>query len=242
MDYFWIDREHIPDGLGFSLFSSTHILELSLAIIFCIFMMYIYSKSDEVKRDRIRKIIVVAMWIDEALKHIELLATGQWAPSYLPLHLCSINIFFCSFQAYSKDKKFWADFLWAICVPTVILTLISPAWIKLPFINFMQFHHFSIHALLLAYPMMLMAGREVDRKLSEVPRILIVLAVLAVMDYGVNLFLSTNFMYLMRTDNNGLLNLLQNIFGSHLTGLLILAPIMIILMMMPIGKKKTEVL
>ena len=116
MKYFLHTTETIPEGVGFTHYDITHLLWLLGFAIFALISCIIYIKSDEVKRSKIRKIFAFLLIADELFKVIMLIIGGNYLPSYLPLHLCSINIILIAIHAF-KPSKMLDNFLYFIGIP-----------------------------------------------------------------------------------------------------------------------------
>ena len=109
MNYFWETVETIKDGVGFNYYDSLHLSWILCFILFAIGCSFIYRKSDASKRDKIRKLFAILIIIDEIFKQYGLIAHGNWDYGYLPLHLCSINIFIiayfkCAIKIFIIDR------------------------------------------------------------------------------------------------------------------------------------------
>lgn len=235
-DNFWESYESIQEGLGFDLFSLSHLLELAVAVLFVIAVTTLYKKADEKARKRLSFAFVVAVLLDELFKHVGLLAYGNWLPDYLPLHLCSVNIFMIVIFHYTKNQLV-GNFLWSLCIPGALLALVFPNWKMLPVLNFMHLHSTSIHVLLLAYPIMMIYAGEIKRDYRLIPKILVLLILVTIPGLLVNLGYDTNFMFLNRPAEGSPLELFEQWFGSHLWGFVVLLPVVLALMYMPIKKK-----
>lgn len=109
MEDFWksvqtIQAERGADYRAFSLFSATHWAELLGAAAVIFLCAVIYYRCREVTRHQILRAVFVLMLADEFMKQAVLLYTGQWNMTYLPLHLCSINIFVCWYDAIHQSR------------------------------------------------------------------------------------------------------------------------------------------
>ena len=245
---FWYTRgtrkELLPDYVGFTHFSPVHLFITAVFILIIIAAMLYYKRLDEKSRRKFLYVMAVLLIADELFKHICSAATGQWIWEYLPLHLCSINIFMCVFNAFKRDSLS-AEILYATCVPGASLALLMPTWTNLPFWNFMSIHSNSVHLLLAMYPLLLIAGgfRPDFRRL---PKVFLVLVFECVPIFFINKVLDTNFFFLNGTENNPLLEFLAVIFGEKLyfLGLPILLVIVWAAMYLPwyiVEKKKAKV-
>ena len=77
-DDFFETVDTIEAGKGFRLFSPLHIAELVFALAFILLLNHFYKKSSQEKRKEIRKYLVIALIIDELIKHVGLLYCGRW--------------------------------------------------------------------------------------------------------------------------------------------------------------------
>ena len=216
MEYFWKTSGSIPEGHGFSLFSPTHLFWLFLFLISAIVVPCCYRKCGEVGRHRMRLTVAALIFADELGKWIMLLATGLFTENYLPFQLCTINIFVIAIHLV-KPSKTLANFLYAICLPGALLAIVCPSWTKLPLLNCMHVHSFTIHILLALYPLMLLIGGEVMPRFRDAWKFLLILIALAVPAVISNLLLDTNYMFLAEPDA-AILPIFEKVFGTHLVG------------------------
>jgi len=233
MNYFWETVETIESGVGFKHFDVTHISWLVAFVIFTTVCACIYRKLPDKKRKIFRYVLAGLIVADELFKMAFLFATDLYTPKYLPFHLCSINIFMISLHAI-KPFKALDNYLYAIAIPAALLGLIFPSWVKLPALNGMHIHSFTVHILLAAYPIVVTLGGDIKPKLKELPKALLVLVCLAVPVYGINLWLDTNFMFLMNAYPGNPLYIFEQMFGNHLIGIAVLLPLIMILMYTPV--------
>ena len=116
MECFWDTVDTIGEGFGFSLFGARHLVTLALYIAFAALSCKRYKAADEKKRAQLRKLFAVLLLADEAFKQIGLQIGGNFNWDYLPLHLCSINIFLIALHAW-KPNRLLDNFLYFICNP-----------------------------------------------------------------------------------------------------------------------------
>ena len=196
MNYFLDTTETIPSSVGFSVFGVLHLGWILFFLVTVIANCILYKKLGEVGRDRWRKIVASLIVLDEIYKVVMLIIGGRYELSYLPLHLCSINIFLIAFHAW-KPTKTIGVFLYTVCIPGALAALLFPSWTSLPLKNFMHLHSFTVHILLALYPITLALSGELELSIKDVPKCLLLLVGMAIPIYVVNLLLDTNFMFLM---------------------------------------------
>ena len=161
-----------------------------------------------------------------------LFAGGNYTWTYLPLHLCSINIFMIAWHVV-KPSKLLGQFLYTICIPGALAALLFPSWASLPPNTGIHIHSFTIHILLAMYPIVLTAAGEIHPELKQMPKCMLLLVCMAVPIYGINLLLDTNFMFLMYAEPGNPLYLFQQMWGSHLLGFPVIIAGVLIVMHLP---------
>ena len=232
LQYFLETTDTIMDGVGFSHFDMLHIgwlvAFLACAVLCCIW----YRHLSETGRDRWRKVLAILLVANEVFKDVMLLIGGRFAAAYLPLHLCSINIFVVAYHAW-KPNKMVGGYLYTVCIPAAMAALLFPSWTKLPFGNFMHLHSFTVHIMLALYPIVLANAGETKPQPRDIPKYLLILVGLALIALISNLLLDTNFMFLMSADEGNPLYLFEQLWGSHLLGYPVLITAVLIVMFVP---------
>lgn len=245
---FWYTKSTMselnPDYINFTHFSPVHLCVTAVFLLIIIGAMVFYKKLGEKERQKFLYVMAALLIADELFKHIGSAATGQWEWEFVPLHLCSINIFMCVYNAFRRNDLS-AEVLYATCIPGASLALLMPTWTNLPYWNFMSIHSNSVHVLLLMYPLLLLAGgfRPDFRRL---PKVFLVLCCECVPIFFINKVLDTNFFFLNGTAGNPVLKILAGIFGKELyfLGMPLLLIAVWAVMYFPwyiIGKKKAKV-
>ena len=225
--------ETIVDGAGFSLFGKTHLIWLASFVVLAIALPLIYRKLGAKARNIMRLSIAILIILDEIWKWVFLFIGNRYEHSYLPLHLCSINVFLIAFHIF-KQPKVINNFLYTICIPAGIIALLTPSWTALPPANFMHIHSFSIHILLAIYPLMLTIGGDIKPQIKMAPKCILLLTCMGIVVLGINFLCDTNFMFLMRTDDISFLVIFEKIFGAHQWAFPILLPIVMLVMYLPV--------
>lgn len=243
MKSYWLETTgSIGKGVGFSQFSPLHLGWLAVFVLFAVTMCLFYRQLDSKGRRSTRNWMAAAIVADELFKMAVLFIGGHYTKNYLPLHLCSINIFLIAYHAW-KPSHVLDNFLYAVCIPGAVAALLFPGWTKLPLANFMHIHSFTLHILLAVYPMMLLAGGDIRPDRKTIPKSFGILACFAVVALIVNLILDTNYMYLMYAPKNNPLYFFQKHFGNHLVGFAVLLPLVLEGMYLPfslLGKRRSR--
>ncbi len=239
MPYFMETSNTIPEGLGFAHFGAHHFLELGILLVLCVLCALVYRRGGERVRRSLRRSFALLLILDELFKHTMLLIGGHWGPEYLPLHLCSVNIFVIAYHAWRPSKAV-SNFLYCICLPAALAALLFPGWSELPPENFMHLHSYSVHVLLAIYPLMLLVGGEVSRNPRQIPLCLLILLGLAGVALGANLLFDTNFMFLMYSPAGNPLGFFEKLLGSHLFGFPIIMTGVLLLAYCPLPKHRRK--
>ena len=137
MNDFWksYDITHAEFGADYRcypLYGGIHLTELALSLAFIAGMAWWYRRSSARTRRRILIGVPLLLVLDEAALLLGMELTGQWNWSYLPLHLCSINVFVCLYNTLT-DRNWCKEELYALCIPGAALALLCPSWLDVPF-------------------------------------------------------------------------------------------------------------
>lgn len=233
MKYFLDTAGTIPDGLGWEHFDPIHIAWLSVLVISAVVCSVLYRKSSAEKRKIWRWVLASLIVLNEIFKMVCLTIGGRYTVNYLPLHLCSINIFVIAIHAI-KPSKLLDNLLYTVCIPGAIAALLFPTWTELPVMNFSHLHSFTIHILLALYPIVLTAGGDIKPSAKELPKSLLLLLGMAGAVCVVNLLLDTNYFFLMEAEKGNPLYLFEQAFGSHLIGFpVIIAGVLFVMYTLP---------
>ena len=211
-DNFFETTETIGDGLGFQMYGPVHITWLlSIAVTVAVIAL-IYRKCGERARGAVMWTIAALTLGNELAKYIVLGVSGHFLPDYLPLHLCSINIFVILAHAITK-KPVLAEVLFAASLPAALAALLFPSWVALPPTSFMHIHSFTVHTELFLYPLLLLVGgwRPSFRRLCPaIP----VMAATAAGVYVFNKAFDTNFMFLNGAGEGNPLSFFESVLGD----------------------------
>lgn len=220
--YFWDTGFTISPGKGFSLFSLGHLAWLGACLFLCLLLGSRYRAWGERKRKSCLRLLAALLLLDELFKVCSTLITGRFRVDFLPLHLCSINIFVILADV-CRPTAALQEILYAICLPGAALALLFPGWSYLPLCNALCIHSFTAHILLFLYPFLLLCGGfqpSLSRFLKALPFCLPVVAAV----YCFNRSFGTNFMFLSSAGEGNPLSLFEAWLGTpgYLIGLPIL--------------------
>lgn len=229
---FFVTNDNLPEGVGFHAYGLTHLLWLSAGLVFWVAACIFYRKLAESKRKTALKLLGGYIFLQEMVKNLVLILLGEFSWGHLPFHLCGINILLIAFDTIRQTKTV-RSFLYYFAIPGAMLALLFPNWTETPVWNFFHIHSFTIHILLVLYPLLLVSIDQVATDLKSALRGVALLVAMAIPVYGLNLLWDTNFMFLMKPDSGNPLELFEKLLGSHLWGFPILLPVVILVMYLP---------
>ena len=195
MENFWDTYETIPYGLGFKLFDGYHLGWLAMALVLCFSLCLLYRGLADNERRGLLLLLAALMVLDEVFKLAGVLAVNGFRISYLPLHLCSINIFI-SLSYTIRQTKFTSEMLYACSLPGAAVALLFPGWSELPFFNFIHLHSFTVHLLLLAFALLPLTTGELKPDIRQLPVCALCLVVASPFLYVINKASDSNFFFL----------------------------------------------
>lgn len=245
MKFFLETVETIEAGNGFSHYDICHITWLVAFILSAIICCIVYRKLNQTRRKIFQKVLALLIVADEIFKMVMLAIGGNYTLEYLPLHLCSINIFLIAIHSF-KPYKVLDNFLYYIGLPAALAALLFPSWASLPPANFMHIHSFTVHILLALYPLTLTFGGDIKPDIKLLPKLLLLLVCMAVPIYFINILCNSNYMFLMYADPGNPLLWFEENWGSHLLGYPVLITAVLAVMSAPfliisaIKKRKTN--
>ena len=123
MEHFWKTVEVIPEGIGFDHYGTLHLCWLAAFVLLTVLNCVLYRKLGQKGRKIWRIAVAALLVLDEVYKQIPLFVNGYFTLGYLPLHLCSINIFVIAFHAL-KPNKTVGNFLYTVCIPGAMAALL----------------------------------------------------------------------------------------------------------------------
>lgn len=140
------------------------------------------------------------------------------------------------------DRSWCKEELYALCIPGAALALLCPSWRDVPgWFTLINLHSVSIHALLVLYPVLLVAGGY-RPSVRRVPQVLAFLFGSALPIYFLNKPLHTNFYFLNNPYGNVITSTFTAWFGEkfYILGFLPAIALALALMYAPwvVGKRK----
>lgn len=216
--HFWDTSYTIPPDAGFEHYHLGHLFWLAAWVGVCVLSAFTAKNQKSNRRRRVA--VAVLLVLGELAKYAVTLAFGNFRLDFLPLHLCSINIFviladlICEhFPRTQKALPYLREILYAVCLPGAAVALLFPGWGELPHANALCILSFVAHILLFLYPFLLLVSGfqpQFSRFLHVLPFVLAIVPVI----YRLNLLWGTNFMFLRTAGLKNPLTPFEQALGS----------------------------
>ncbi|MGN0035104.1 MAG: YwaF family protein [Coriobacteriales bacterium] len=163
----------MDESVGFSIGSPLHLayLAYSFALIAVVVLVYRHLRGGTALRDPRRTMMLVVAFLACGLKGSEvgiMIATGVYNVFWWPLHPCNICVFLLVVYALAPNA-FSGEVLYALGIPGGLCGILFADWIKrsIP-LNWFCWCGFTEHALLIAFPIMLIAAHDFRPRLQRI--------------------------------------------------------------------------
>ncbi len=171
-EYFWIQQDNIPSGMGYPLFGKTHLTSVAIVLISVILLSCIFLRLQEKVQQRFLKAIPLIMIGLEIFKDCVLLSQDKFGLGYLPLHVCSLGIyvfFLREFLPWKRAKEILGEISFVLIMPSATAGLIFADWTKLyPVLNFFNLQSYVWHGLLVLYPLLLLLRKDINPSVRHI--------------------------------------------------------------------------
>lgn len=245
MRYFFTPEKDLPAGVGFVPLGRAHLLMLAGLALLTSALVVLGCRMEREKRLHMLRGIAVFMVVMELLKDFLLAVQGAFSVGYLPLHLCSMDMFICLYWAWHPEREGGGQCLYSLGLSGGVAALLFPDWWDMPLWHFQSLHSFLYHALLVAVPMIALITGMVRPRVRQIWRPMLFLVAVAVPVYGLNRLLGTNFMFLQYPVPGTPLEWCGRFPGGYLLGYGLLVMGVLILLNLPFdlwgwGKQRRE--
>lgn len=211
--YFFTYETDLPDGVGFSHFSLTHLTWLAVIVVFIVFLSKWFSGNREETQQKLSKALAWSMCGILAAEHLILLVTGHQSIYQLPLHLCTLMPVVCLIFSYTHWD--WAgQTIYSLGIVGAALALLFPDWNRYPQWNYMNLTGFAVHGGLILYGVWQIAGKTIRPRITAMYKPVLFLAVVVPPIYLFDRFFGTNYFFLMRGSSGSPLQILAERFGA----------------------------
>lgn len=195
LEYFFRYETEISPAESWQLYGPTHLGALALMAVCGAFICYRYCRGTAAVRGHWRKGLAWAMIGLELFKDLELIVTGYFNVSYLPLHMCGISLFICLADAYCPTDA-GRQLLYALGMPGAMAALLFADWTIYPPGNFRFWQSFLTHMFIVVYVLMQMKAGELRPNPKTVWKCAVFLFIVVPPIYALNKYWNVNFMFL----------------------------------------------
>ena len=239
MNYFFTLEKDLPAGVGFAHWGAAHIAWLAFSAALAAALCLAYRRASPAGRTRLRRALGWAVLVCEAAKDVNLAVQGSLDRWYLPLHLCGLAVFF-TFAHSRRPGRTVGNFLYSCCMPGAVFALAFPDWVAFPPLSYHSIVGFTVHALLTAYPLMLLSGGDFRPEARMLPGCFGFLVGCAVPVAVFNHFFGTNYMFLSWPSPGSPLEWFASVLGvpGYLLGYLPMLAVIWLLLYLPFARKK----
>lgn len=235
MQYFFVYELDLPEDVeGFSRFGPWHIFWISLTLALCVGLSPLYRRAPAPRQRAIGLGLSVAMIVIEFFNDVVLLILGKFDWQYLPLHLCGLAMFVCLAHAI-RPSDWSGQTLYCLCLPGAAAAMLFPDWTRCPPLQFENLHSFSLHTLLILYPVLELAAGHIRPRLRSAWKPGVFLLGSALPLYFLNKIWGTNFMFLNWPSPDSPLVSMAAVLGNpgYLAGFALLVLAVVLLLYLP---------
>lgn len=187
--------EDMGEGLGFGLFSLTHVYYLIACLIITIAICVWYKRASVDKRVSIRLFIGFIPILSQVIRKGLIIYQKGLMLEEIPLHLCGISVFFVAWYALKPSQKL-GDGLFMLTLPGALVSLLFLDWSHSYQWNIYSIQSWVIHLFMVVYVVMLLWAKDLKPKVSSIPVVTGIFVVYSVFIYGLNKWWNTNYLYL----------------------------------------------
>ena len=233
-EYFWVTENTLPDGVGVTAYCAGHVIWLVCGFLAAAVCALVYRRLSVHGRRVFSVSLALVIAVSEVVKDTFLAVNGAFGVGYLPLHLCGLSIFACLADAF-HPTELGRQLLYCLVLPGALAALLFPDWLRYPLCSFQSIHSFTIHILLITYPIMKLPCGELRPDWKKLPRCFLLLVCVAAPVYVFNKVFGTNFMFLNWPSAGSPLELFAQWLGNpgYLLGLAALFPLVWSVMYLP---------
>lgn len=232
---YFFEINGLPDGAGFRMFGAGHLLWLGAIAAAAAAGVRKYQRLALRRRKTVQHILCWSMVALDLFKDAYFILAGVFSYEFLPLHLCGMAIYLSLLNAY-RPGRIKQELLYGLCMPGAAAALIFPAWTFYPIWNIATLQCFLIHALLLIYPLLLLASGEIRPRAENLRFCLLFLLIACPPVYVFNRIFGTNFMFLNSPPPAQPFLLFVRLFGNpgYLFGMFLLLLVAWALLYLPV--------
>lgn len=213
LEWFYTDPEVVPEGGFWSAYGHVHLIWLGAIALVGFIAIKAFVGATKEKQDKALKGLALWILFQEITKNHLHLYAGTATVDLLPLHICGISIFFSLWYAF-KPGKLNGAYIYGVSLPGALAALTFPDWMDYPLYHFSSINSFSIHGELVIFALMALISGRLKPDIRQVPKMAIIMYILAIPIYFLNKVWGTNFMFINYPSPGSPLVPLYDIFGD----------------------------
>jgi hypothetical integral membrane protein (TIGR02206 family) len=181
-------------GKPFEFLGAAHIGAL-LCLVLLNLLLQGCKRMDESARKKVRVILAVILWLDEAAWHLWNIAYGTWnIQEHLPLHACSILIWLAGFMLIFKVYGIY-EFVYFMGIGGALQALFTPDIGIYGFPHFRFFQTFISHGLLVTSAIYMTTVEGMRPTWRSLVRVMVISNLYMAVVFVINQFIGSNYMF-----------------------------------------------
>lgn len=203
MNLFFTYGDNLPEGAGYRLFGTGHILIMLLCAVVCTLCIYLYRRCHDEYMTAFRRMIAGLIIGLIVIRHFYVLVCRADIIFELPLHLCSIAGILCFIYEWGYEilpgpvRSVAEQAMFSLCLPGAVLAIIFSDGTMYPLFHFITIQSNLYHALVVAYILIRISDGSVRPDIRQAFKSLIFLAVIVPPVYIFDRIFSANYMFLL---------------------------------------------
>ena len=212
-EYFFTYGTELPDGVGFPMFGTAHLIWLLIGTAAVILLSILYYKRGKAKRRRMDLIVGCFLLFLLVIREVYLYLIGFLTAYELPIHLCSLAGILCFIHSL-KNFDGLGQILFSLCLPGTIVALIFPDWLYYPPIHFITVHGFVFHFGVALYVVCQLISRRICPDIRRIWKVFVFLAIAVIPIYFFNRHYGTNYFFINAPAPGSPLEWMESVLGN----------------------------
>lgn len=184
-------------GKPFEFFGIAHIGALLAILLLNVFLLQFKSKDESVRR-KVRIVMAVVMWVDEAAWHLWNIVHNTWRiQEHLPLHACSLLIWLAGFMLIFKNYRIY-EFAYFLGIGGALQALLTPDIGIYGFPHFRFFQTYISHGMLLTAAIYMTTVEGLRPTWQTFKRVILYLNIYMIVVFGLNQLIGSNYLFVAR--------------------------------------------
>jgi len=210
----------IPESVGYSFFDGTHLTWMFTSLVLVAVIVLLYRRTDSSKKRRIMVATAILLMLCEVIRSGWFIAIGEYTlKDSLPLQLSRIMLFIEA-AAIIFNSRYLKEFTYA-CGLFSIAAFIAPNIMQYPILHIHTLRYTIAHILLMAVPLMWIAGDGFRPDIRYLPKCALLLFGIAAVAETVNIILGSNYLHIHYIPEHININLGQPWFFMALFGVVL---------------------